>query len=188
MLPITDEITVLSLLHPCTPCTLVEINEVKCIRQGAHKSNRISSSLCSHNIGLSLKYIYMNMSVKCYLCTYIVYHITCMLGDNKDIVNWIKPVCHNSLAPRRYASNSKDVVFKLILQVDIMSISWTIAFMWMSQNPLMIRHFFQLMDWCHQATHHYLCQCWPRSMSSYDGITWSQSVNIKSDIYWRPWR
>ena len=90
MLPITDEITVLSLLHPCTPCTLVEINEVKCIRQGAHKSNRISSSLCSHNIGLSLKYIYMNMSVKCYLCTYVVYHITCMLGDNKDIVNWIE--------------------------------------------------------------------------------------------------
>ena len=88
MLPITDEITVLSLLHPCTPCTLVEINEVKCIRQGAHKSNRISSSLCSHNIGLSLKYIYTNMSVKCYLCTYVVYHITCMLGDNKDIVNW----------------------------------------------------------------------------------------------------
>ena len=92
MLPITDEITVLSLLHPCTPCTLVEINEVKCIRQGAHKSNRISSSLCSHNIGLSLKYIYMNMSVKCYLCTYVVYHITCMLGDNKDIVNCI-PHC-----------------------------------------------------------------------------------------------
>ena len=80
-------ITVLSLLHPCTPCTLVEINEVKCIRQGAHKSNRISSSLCSHNKGLSLKYIYMNMSVKGYLCTYVVYHITCMLGDNKDIVN-----------------------------------------------------------------------------------------------------
>ena len=92
MLPIIDEITVLSLLHPCTPCTLVEINEVKCIRQGAHKSNRISSSLFSHNIGLSLKYIYMNMSEKCYLCTYVVYHITCMLGDNKDIVNcelWI---------------------------------------------------------------------------------------------------
>ena len=32
----------------------------------------------------------MNMSVKCYLCTYVVYHITCMLGDNKDIVNWIE--------------------------------------------------------------------------------------------------
>ena len=26
-------------------------------------------------------------------------------------------------------TNSKDVVFKLILQIDIMSISWTIAFM-----------------------------------------------------------
>ena len=62
MLPITDEITVLSLLHPCTPYTLVEINEVKYIRQGAHKSNRISSSLCSQNIGLSLKYIYEYVS------------------------------------------------------------------------------------------------------------------------------
>ena len=51
MLPFTDEIIVLSLLHSCSQCILVEINEVKCIRQGAHKSNRISSSLCSHNMG-----------------------------------------------------------------------------------------------------------------------------------------
>ena len=28
------------------------------------------------------------MSIKCYLCTYVVYHITCMLGDNKDSMNW----------------------------------------------------------------------------------------------------
>ena len=28
----------------------------------------------------------MNMSIKCYLYTYVVYHITCMLGDNKDII------------------------------------------------------------------------------------------------------
>ena len=26
----------------------------------------------------------------------------------------------------------------------------------------------QIMAWCHQATNHYLNQCWPRSMSSYD--------------------
>ena len=34
----------------------------------------------------------------------------------------------------------------------------------------------QVMAWCHQATSHYLSQCWPRSMSSY-GITRSQWVN-----------
>ena len=34
----------------------------------------------------------------------------------------------------------------------------------------------QVMAWCHQATSHYLSQCWPRSLSSY-GITRPQWVN-----------
>ena len=34
----------------------------------------------------------------------------------------------------------------------------------------------QLMAWCHQATNHFLSQCWPRSMSPY-GITRPQWVN-----------
>ena len=33
------------------------------------------------------------------------------------------------------------------------------------------------MAWCHQATSHYLCQCWPSSMSPY-GITRAQWVNV----------
>ena len=33
------------------------------------------------------------------------------------------------------------------------------------------------MAWCHQATSHYLNQCWPRSMSPY-GITRPQWVNV----------
>ena len=33
----------------------------------------------------------------------------------------------------------------------------------------------QVMVWCHQATNHYLNQCWPRSMSS-DGIIRPQKV------------
>ena len=39
------------------------------------------------------------------------------------------------------------------------------ALCWMPQNTLV-----QIMVWCHQATSHYLSQCWPRSMLSY-GIT-----------------
>ena len=35
----------------------------------------------------------------------------------------------------------------------------------------------QVMAWCHQASSHYLSQCWPRSMSSY-GITRTQWVNL----------
>ena len=35
----------------------------------------------------------------------------------------------------------------------------------------------QVMAWCHQATSHYLGQCWPRSMSPY-GVTRPQWVNL----------
>ena len=37
------------------------------------------------------------------------------------------------------------------------------------------------MAWCHQATSHYLSQCWPRSMSPY-GITRPQWVKILRPI------
>ena len=53
MLHITDEMCC-HCCTPCTPCTLAPLlwwMIFKCIRQGAHKSNRISSCLCSHNIG-----------------------------------------------------------------------------------------------------------------------------------------
>ena len=36
----------------------------------------------------------------------------------------------------------------------------------------------QVMAWCHQATSHYLSQCWPRSLSPY-GIPRPQWVNLK---------
>ena len=39
----------------------------------------------------------------------------------------------------------------------------------------------QVMAWCHQATSHYLSQCWPRSVSPYD-ITRPQWVTVKSLI------
>ena len=35
----------------------------------------------------------------------------------------------------------------------------------------------QVMAWCHQATSHYLSQCWPRSVSPY-GITRQQWVKL----------
>ena len=38
-----------------------------------------------------------------------------------------------------------------------------------------------VMAWCHQATSHYLSQCWPRSKSPY-GVTRPQWVNGKEPI------
>ena len=39
----------------------------------------------------------------------------------------------------------------------------------------------QVMAWCHQATSHYLNQCWPRSLSPY-GITRPQWVNERKQL------
>ena len=43
----------------------------------------------------------------------------------------------------------------------------------------------QVMAWCHQATSHYLSQCWPLSMSP-NGVTRPQWVNIPTFFmpYW----
>ena len=39
----------------------------------------------------------------------------------------------------------------------------------------------QVMAWCHQATSHYLSQCWPRSMSPYEA-TRPQRVNACNPV------
>ena len=46
--------------------------------------------------------------------------------------------CFNSLSPGRCNSNYKNVIVKLILQIDIMSIYLAIVLIWMPQNPLMV--------------------------------------------------
>ena len=53
----------------------------------------------------------------------------------------------------------KHIISKL-LWIDILKTSHEIALMWIPQSTLV-----HVMAWCHQATSHYLSQCWPRSMS-----------------------
>ena len=44
----------------------------------------------------------------------------------------------------------------------------------------------QVMAWCHQATNHYLTQCWPRYLLPY-GVTRPQWVNFSGQIFmWIP--
>ena len=77
-----------------------------------------------------------------------------------------KSMLFNSLVPER-CSCLKLVIFKLIWRINILNISCKIAPRWMPQD--------QVMAWCHQATSHYLNQCWPSIMTSY-GMTRSQWV------------
>ena len=59
-------------------------------------------------------------------------------------------------------------------------VSREIALIWLSpdciDNKLTL---VQVMAWCHQASSHYLSQCWPKSMSPYD-ITKPQWVNCSA--------
>ena len=48
---------------------------------------------------------------------------------------------------------------------------------WMSRNTFDVNStLVQVMCWCHQATSHYLCQCWSRTMTPI-GVTRPQGMN-----------
>ena len=94
----------------------------------------------------------------------------------------IRPQWVNSLGPGRFQFNFRLVTFKLILVNGGWDISYEIALKWM---PLDLTDdkstLVQVMAWCHQATSHYLSQCWHRSMSP-NGVTRPQWVNGCLDI------
>ena len=83
----------------------------------------------------------------------------------------------NSLAPGRFEWHFREVIFKLIFVIDGWDIPFEIAIRWLlldltdDQSTLV-----QVMAWCHEATSHYLSQCWPRSVSPY-AVTRPQWVN-----------
>ena len=99
---------------------------------------------------------------------------TLLIWNNKDI---------NSLAPGRFQFNFRLVIFKLTLVNGSWSISYEIALRWM---PLDLTDdkstIVQVMACCHQATSHYLSQCWARSMSP-NGFTRPHWVNQQDDDY-----
>ena len=89
----------------------------------------------------------------------------------------ILDILFNSLAPGRFVQKIKWVIFRLILVIDAEldlgkfpsgECHWTFS----NEKLALV----QVMAWCHQATSHYLSQCWPKSMSLY-GITRPQWVN-----------
>ena len=66
--------------------------------------------------------------------------------------------------------------FKHNLGIDILSIQVNITFEWITEDPTAGNSTLgQVMAWCHQATSHYLNQCWPRSLIN--GITRPQWLN-----------
>ena len=89
-----------------------------------------------------------------------------IMRNYDGIVYWvIYATLGLNVVPGRGGCNLKLVIFKLTSRVDILSISREIALMWMPQDFTDDKStLVQAMAWCHQATSHYLGQCWPRSI------------------------
>ena len=82
----------------------------------------------------------------------------------------------NSLALGKFEWNFRYLIFKIISVIDGWGISCELGHKWMSLDLTDDKSsLVQVMAWCHQATSHYLSQCWPRSLSPY-GVTRPQWV------------
>ena len=78
----------------------------------------------------------------------------------------------------RCGNNFKSMIFKPIIQINILGSHCEIALRWMRQDLTNDKStLVQVMAWCCQAPSHYLSQCWPRSISPY-GVTKPQRVNV----------
>ena len=92
----------------------------------------------------------------------------------------------NSLAPGRPRCHFKTAILNVLL-IGIYTASKDNALRWMPWDLTKDKStLVQLMAWCHQATSHYLSQCWPSSMSPY-GVTRPQWVNWCWYVIWFYW-
>ena len=95
---------------------------------------------------------------------------------------WYWYTCFNSLAPGKSGCDSKNGIFNLVLLIGIFRSSHDNALQWMPQDLTDDKStLVQVMAWCHQATSHYLSQCWLSSLSSY-GIARPQWVNQEGPV------
>ena len=95
------------------------------------------------------------------------------------------PVCINLLAPGKFEWNFWSLIFQIISVIDGWGIFCELAHRWISLNLTNDKStLVQVMAWCHQATSHYLSQCWPRLLSPY-GVPRPQWVNDMSHPPWQ---
>ena len=88
-----------------------------------------------------------------------------------------RPQCVNLLAPGRCSSIFKYVLFKHFIWTNMWNSICEIVLIWIPMGLIDNKSALdQVMAWCHQATSHYLEQCWPSSATPY-GVTRPQWVN-----------
>ena len=84
----------------------------------------------------------------------------------------------NSLAPGKFEWHFRYLISQIISVIDGWGISFELALRWMSLDLTDNKStLVQVMDWCRQATSHYLSQCWLRSLSLY-GVSRLQCIKV----------
>ena len=150
-----DTIATAQSTHPCISSCLWVKKQIL-IKQKKHSRKYIT-------------YIYMHYGLT--VATPVYYLFTAEFHELLAYIIFIL------IGPGKFEWNFRYVIYNQILVTDGCGISCEIALLWMSldftnyQSTLV-----QVMAWCHQATSHYLSQCWPRSLSPY-GITGPEWVN-----------
>ena len=97
----------------------------------------------------------------------------CLMPHGINSPQWVNPSgaeggIFNSLAPGRSECDSKNLIFNLVLLIGIFRSSHDNALLWMPQDLTDDKSkLVQVMAWCHQATSHYMSQCWLSSLSPY---------------------
>ena len=102
--------------------------------------------------------------------------------NNSDMCTstWSDSFLVNSLDPGKSESNfkNKNAIFSLVLLISSAVLMKMLRWMLQNLNDHTVM-LVQAMAWCHQATSHYLSQCWSRSLSTYV-VTRPQWVNFRS--------
>ena len=79
-----------------------------------------------------------------------------------------RPQWVNILVPGRSGWDFQNAIFNLVLVIGIFRSSYDDALRWMAQDLADDRStLVQVMAWCHQATSHYLGQCWSWPLSPF---------------------
>ena len=159
-------------LHDLDPSDMHLLMAVKCMILAVYKYT-IFSSICS---------------ILCYQLSLCISNLSCGWFSGISNVWFYFNLGINSSAPGRPRCHFESAIFNLALLIGIFTPSKDNALRWMPWDLTDDKStLVQVMAWCHQATSHYLSQCWPSYMSPY-GVTrpqWVKDTKVYSELtYW----
>ena len=113
---ITGNVILCYFFFCCTICTLLKYTCYMCNRQGAHKSHRISSSLCSHDNALLYLYWYLHFMLIWPWCIlyYVWWEAIKLFWNLNEWIEWsisdyMEEGIHHSWKPKPLFTKRQDL-------------------------------------------------------------------------------